>query len=148
MTTNTTSTASQAPAVSIHCQEFHELAMDYRSAGFASLETTQKNYERLITYIDAKLAQAREREWKDIWAIADAELEEMQDKINHYADRATAAEANLEAIRQGLENLDRYDADYQRGDGVWLVAKGAYIDRADALAILKQPQADESGIPR
>lgn len=135
MTTNTTSTASQAPAVSIHCQEFHELAMDYRSAGFASLETTQKNYERLITYIDAKLAQAREREWKDIWAIADAELEEMQDKINHYADRATAAEAKLEAIRKEVRAL-------LSGDD------GDFVDRLKVSALLQpKPQADESGLP-
>lgn len=146
-----------------------------RSGKEALIDLGKKSDYALIQIIDAKLAQAREDRDFAIKVMAEnmamigevlgvdedeggptAILEAIERLHAGWADqigktreaevRATAAEAKLEAIRQGLENLDRYDADYQRGDGVWLVAKGAYIDRADALAILKHPQADESGL--
>ena len=138
--TTTPSTASQAPAVSIlqdheFMRALEAFADTFPCSGKEALIDLRKTSDyALVQIIDAKLAQAREREWKDIWAIADAELEEMQDKINHYADRATAAEAKLEAIRKEVRAL-------LSGDD------GDFVDRLKVSALLQpKPQADESGL--
>jgi hypothetical protein len=39
--------------MTIHCQEFHELAMDYRGAG---INHAQAAYEALLAYTDARIA--------------------------------------------------------------------------------------------
>lgn len=43
-----------APTATIHCQEFHELAMDYRAA---LSHAPKEAYERMVAYIDAEIAR-------------------------------------------------------------------------------------------
>lgn len=160
MTTNTTSTASQAPAVSIDTPEFRVMMKEImlkaiqtsytnNDSDFVSLAKAEKI---LIAHINDNLAQAREegRKERDEFAraqqVANGGLSAF---VDHYQARATAAEAKLEAIRQGVEGLARYEHwDAWGASGTSKAADGDYVKRDDVLALLQpQPQADESGLP-
>lgn len=71
--------------------------MDYRGAQVIGV--TAEAYAKLVEYIDAKLSQAKLRGME----LADEKV--FQPDMDEWKARATAAEAKLEAIRQGVEWL-------------------------------------------
>lgn len=135
--TTTPSTASQAPAVStFDNDEFWKLVIaSYKGGG---------NEEKaLIEYCDAKLAQANAaaedfRHMAFLAANASRKAEA----------RATAAEAKLEAIRQGAEGLQEYSPAFKVIGGMAKSNDGGWLCKEELLALLQpQHKADESGLP-
>lgn len=126
MTTNTTSTASQAPAVSIDSSEFRQLAANWVRAEHYAHPTPSPKVEAfraLIAHIDAQMVKDHNRGYTAGYTAMEA--------------RATTAEAKLEAMRQGVNSLVGYGDEH-----------GTFVSRAHVLALLQpQHQADESGFP-
>lgn len=151
MTTNTTpSTASQAPAVNAR-------------------EEARKHVHSLTARTTELVGQVIA---KGMLGVLE-EYIEMQLRMNALESRATAAEAKLEAIRQSVEGLTRWDDNL----GMCPVDYGPWIARTEVLSLLQpqepepepkvkyiggpvevritrykladpaQPQADESGLP-
>lgn len=139
MTTNTTpSTASQAPAVSIcYDDKFRALLCEVADES-VMCETAWE--AGLVAYIDAKLAQAAQ----DKTDYANQLIEDCR-KLR---DCATAAEAKLEAIRQGAEGLQEYSPAFKVIGGMAKSNDGGWLCKEELLALLQpQHKADESGLP-
>lgn len=153
MTPNTTKPAdSQAEAVTIDSPEFVALKNALIKAGVDStisgagcdVQLYLAAEDAFLEFIDAKLAQASAaaedfRHMAFLAANASRKAEA----------RATAAEAQLEAIRHGIKSLQQYWI----WDGHLCETQNQHPERAvvrldKVLAILQQqPQADESGLP-
>ena len=95
----------------------------------------------LIAHIDAKLAQAS----NDSSSEGRVYQRKVDEKIiERWNARAIAAEAKLEAIRQGIMGL----TNPHRSSGYSYITYGFDCCKKQALALLQpQPQADESGLP-
>lgn len=110
---NTNTTNSQA--ASIDTPEFHELLWDY-SYSVSDFGASYSKDERaaLIAHIDAKLAQIEDAGWTAgrqqcyIDALERSAVAGLTHDRDGWKARATAAEAKLEAIRQGFAQLPRY----------------------------------------
>lgn len=130
MTTNTTSTASQALAVSINTEEFRKLVSAYmKYADSPDMTSGHCAWSQLIGHIEAQMVKDHNRVYTAGYAAIES--------------RATAAEAKLEMIRQGVEDLLEYILDHD-----W----GGIPEPVPQIAALRalfqpQPQADESGLP-
>lgn len=133
MTTNTTN----SQAASIDTPEF--LALMVAWGDCAPGNEAGKLYDSIVAHIDAKLAQA----------FNDGAIEGRIHQRGIDAARIEVVESRLAEIQRGVEGLTRYDAAPDRGDGIWSMAKGDYLDREDVLALLApQGQAsDTSGLP-
>lgn len=163
MTTNTTSSASQAPAVSIDSEEFRNLLIAARFYGDDPTHYTEGK-DALVAYIDAKLAQAREEaigvlaiafekmlcsavghDWSPSGISASSLVEELRSLAEKANYRATAAEAKLEELQMEVETM--------LNDAVFFMST-IELHALDGVALgerlkelLYQSQADESGLP-
>lgn len=174
--TTTPSTASQAPAVSIDTPEFLDLACKFaHESSCEEFNEVEYNSARaaLVAHIDAKLAHERYEGQRDIhednMTILNLKLKADE--------RATAAEAKLEAIRKGAEGLQEYSPAFKVIGGMAKSNDGGWLCKEELLALLQpqepepepkvkytggpvevritrykladpaQPQADESGLP-
>lgn len=136
MTTNTTSTAIQAPAeIDI---EFINLMSAYRHA--ESAEEHQKARRALVDYHDAKLAQARQEGYCEGSTVG------FKGGEYFYKERATAAEAKLERLETEVQALID-DGDFFMGDIQLHALDGiGWVECVSAI-LQPQPKADESGLP-
>lgn len=132
--TTTPSTASQAPAVSIADNE-QFIDLMHALSSVPSSVYAGSEFSKVINYIDAKLAQAREEGFEEMRKVIAENAVLMADACR----RATAAEAKLEAIRQGVGALPGY----------WLSADGnpseVFHTRTGVVALL-QPEPKAGGL--
>lgn len=173
MTTNTTpSTASQAPAVRSArdwpedfklengnyyniCTTCRQEFMGYKRrftckvcAGQGAPSTPREAARHNVKTLTARTTElVGEVIAKGMLGVLE-ECIEMQLTINELEARATAAEAKLEAIRQGAEGLQEYSPAFKVIGGMAKSNDGGWLCKEELLALLQpQHQADESGLP-
>lgn len=148
--TTTPSTASQAPAVSIHSSEYEILLDKVLQTGEANaaIEGALKAHDdairSLTEHIDAKLAQARQGALAEADIIHKDLLATMSESGKIWQHRATAAEAKLAELQMEVETMLN-DAVFFMGTIELHALDGVALGER-LKELLYQSQADESGL--